>query len=475
MTDYYPLIARAIAGLDPGAPGESRRALYERARAAQIAQLRGVLPPLSESEITRERLSLEEAVKKVEAEAAQRARDASRFGPRAIVSDPVGELARLIGKTNPFSTLRTSEKSQEDTDLVETANRLEAVLRRPTAVKVAPKPADIPDPPSAFLPPITVIPEQNEKKAITFRPSRRGPLDLVADPPKDALDPEQSQLYSRIRLQLTKLTEDIPSQERTQIDDVLNDFLDQPATWHEVEYKKVLWLCGNALRNTLAQHDAVKGNLDPHYSKLPPSVAEALRRPVEAWNVFALGDPDLVELDAKRLGPQEQKAAVDNINAARPILETAALDRLITTEQAGKVLTASLKAAAVPVDNINTKQAQDLAEGTSRNLVIQIIRRAYLFCQDLVDPKTDEARALVVEYKKGVARAAGVTTVGAIAATVSYSAPYAASFFEFVVLHAVEIKGYIAVAFQNAQLSQVIDVIEYTRNTLSEQPATNKP
>src|ERR1700739_2640012 len=80
MADYYPLIARAIAGLDPNAPGESRRALYERARAALIAQLRSVDPPLSESEITRERLSLEEAVRKVESEAAQRARDATRSG-----------------------------------------------------------------------------------------------------------------------------------------------------------------------------------------------------------------------------------------------------------------------------------------------------------------------------------------------------------------------------------------------------------
>ena len=80
MADYYPLIARAIAGLDPSAPGESRRALYERARSALIAQLRSVQPPLSESEITRERLSLEEAVRKVESEAAQRAREASRPG-----------------------------------------------------------------------------------------------------------------------------------------------------------------------------------------------------------------------------------------------------------------------------------------------------------------------------------------------------------------------------------------------------------
>ncbi len=81
MADYYPLIARAISGLDPSAPGEQRRALYERARSALIAQLRSVQPPLTESEITRERLSLEEAVRKVESEAAQRARavrDAAR-------------------------------------------------------------------------------------------------------------------------------------------------------------------------------------------------------------------------------------------------------------------------------------------------------------------------------------------------------------------------------------------------------------
>lgn len=78
MADYYPLIARAIAGLDPSATGEQRRGLYDRARSALIAQLRGVQPPLSESDITRERLTLEEAIRKVEQEAAQRGRAAAR-------------------------------------------------------------------------------------------------------------------------------------------------------------------------------------------------------------------------------------------------------------------------------------------------------------------------------------------------------------------------------------------------------------
>ena len=83
MADYYPLITKAVAGLDPDAPGESRRALYERARAALLAQLRSINPPFTEAEITRERLALEEAVRRVEDEAAQRARNA-RVKPSSL-------------------------------------------------------------------------------------------------------------------------------------------------------------------------------------------------------------------------------------------------------------------------------------------------------------------------------------------------------------------------------------------------------
>src|SRR6476620_6974183 len=55
MADYYPLVAKAIAGLEKNT-GEGRRALYERARSALVAQLRGMNdPPLTEAEITRER------------------------------------------------------------------------------------------------------------------------------------------------------------------------------------------------------------------------------------------------------------------------------------------------------------------------------------------------------------------------------------------------------------------------------------
>jgi hypothetical protein len=73
MADYHPLIARAVAGLEKST-GEARRTLYDRARHALVAQLSSVDPPLNDSDITRERLALEDAIRKVEAEASRKAR-----------------------------------------------------------------------------------------------------------------------------------------------------------------------------------------------------------------------------------------------------------------------------------------------------------------------------------------------------------------------------------------------------------------
>jgi hypothetical protein len=94
MSDYYPLLSRAVAGLDTNT-GESRRALYGRARAALCEQLRGHEPPLTGSDITRERLSLEAAIRKFEAEAIRRPRNAR-------VTDPIGAAGDNGIDTGPF-------------------------------------------------------------------------------------------------------------------------------------------------------------------------------------------------------------------------------------------------------------------------------------------------------------------------------------------------------------------------------------
>jgi hypothetical protein len=103
MTDYQPLISRAVGGLENNT-GENRRVLYERARVALVNQLRSIEPALEESEITREQLALEDAIRRVEAEAAERP-DASAAPPQPSLSelglrgfrDSVASAERLSG------------------------------------------------------------------------------------------------------------------------------------------------------------------------------------------------------------------------------------------------------------------------------------------------------------------------------------------------------------------------------------------
>ncbi len=75
MTDYYPMIARCVADLEENAA--VRHEFYWLARAELAVQLSGLDPPITQSEITCERLALDEAIRKVEAE--RRKVEAERF------------------------------------------------------------------------------------------------------------------------------------------------------------------------------------------------------------------------------------------------------------------------------------------------------------------------------------------------------------------------------------------------------------
>jgi hypothetical protein len=66
MADYYPLISRAVAALEINT-FEDRRAIYNRARAAQSEQLGK--RPFNKTEFDRERSMLEDAISRVETEA----------------------------------------------------------------------------------------------------------------------------------------------------------------------------------------------------------------------------------------------------------------------------------------------------------------------------------------------------------------------------------------------------------------------
>lgn len=67
MTNYYPLLASVVAALETNT-AEARRQLYDSARVGFPNYIGNLDPPLSDSEITRERTALEEVIRRLEAE-----------------------------------------------------------------------------------------------------------------------------------------------------------------------------------------------------------------------------------------------------------------------------------------------------------------------------------------------------------------------------------------------------------------------
>src|SRR6266851_3409789 len=122
MADYYPLIARAVAGLQKNT-GDARRTLYERAREALVAQLRGVTPALDESDITRERLALEEAIRKVEGESARQS----------------------TSQTNAAGRVKAPEFPRWDAPLMEPEPESDPKLTAPRRPQAMPRPDGRPD------------------------------------------------------------------------------------------------------------------------------------------------------------------------------------------------------------------------------------------------------------------------------------------------------------------------------------------
>jgi hypothetical protein len=90
MADYYPLLAKAVAGL-PNASLDARRAIYERARKALFNQLRSLDPPVPETVVEAEARDLETAVARLEAELASRPDPSTATDP--VVAPPKDEVA----------------------------------------------------------------------------------------------------------------------------------------------------------------------------------------------------------------------------------------------------------------------------------------------------------------------------------------------------------------------------------------------
>jgi hypothetical protein len=223
--------------------------------------------------------------------------------------------------------------------------------------------------------PIEAIPEQ-EPLATRFCVNSEGLIDVVPDPPAPgtAADPLQREFYEETRLKAQALVA-LGHNLLGDLSGPANRFRDGLKDRIEDISITSLWSRGNTLRIRLNAHDFSTSNKEPDPGRLQTLVAETLRDVVHTWNIFIVGDPKGRELDEIRLGPQELRAAKELISLAAPIIDALRQSNNVATERAKRAAAEQAEAAKDAPTGINGDQAIDLSQKTTRNIVIELVRR----------------------------------------------------------------------------------------------------
>jgi Protein of unknown function (DUF1488) len=297
-------------------------------------------------------------------------------------------------------------------------------------------------PPSAGTASIAInnIPPQ-ERASTQFQLDADGRIDLVRDPPLG--DAMQRLLFGEMRLKAADLA-GLGHNQLAELKSPIDRFL--AALPNELEQVSItrLWSRGNTLRRRLQAHRLAVASDEPSDpARLAPAVAEMLSDLVDTFNVFIVGDPTGRELDQVRLGPQERHVARVIVDAALPIVEAARMSEGLATPLALEALTEEIEAARDAPAGIEGDQAVDLSRKTSSNFVVTLLRSAYARVRA-------EPEFAWREYRAGIYRGLGTITAAGIA-----SWPIIA----FIGNNAEALKVFVAHAFNNPTLIQIIDLI----------------
>ncbi len=132
MTDFYSVLQRAVSSLPDGS-GPNRRAVYDKARKALLKQLQSFDPPLPSSDVTAQRLALEDAIRKIENEIArqirtQRALQTAMPSNKGAIRRPSGDAASDAAASALAARAAEAERAAQRAAEAERARRQHAEM-----------------------------------------------------------------------------------------------------------------------------------------------------------------------------------------------------------------------------------------------------------------------------------------------------------------------------------------------------------
>jgi hypothetical protein len=185
MADYYSLLSKAVSNLPKSGAGSARQAIYARARAALLRQLRSLGPSLLEADIAREEASLESAIARLEGQYAP--------APPAAATPDVSAPSRSapMRPSAPASPTVAAEPASTRAPDAPPRPSSRAAPVKPDAPPRAPAPPMRAAPPRSTLPPTvgasqrpSIGAEASARPILGARPASSGAR--LAPPPPSA-------------------------------------------------------------------------------------------------------------------------------------------------------------------------------------------------------------------------------------------------------------------------------------------------
>ncbi len=284
MADFYKVLRKTIEAL-PVATGQARRSVYDRARTAISRQLDAMNPPLPPSEVSRQRLELEDSIRTVEED----------YVSGKIITNSEREnaarLAQLEEEEAQFRAQRSSRQVQDEA---------EEMRRSAAPVPQQPQPPRPPEPAAREEPSVAAFdaavasarslrePRLEEPRVAEPRvaePVRQRPVEPRSVDPAPAAPRNKREGLSRRRGREDYY--DAPALDDPYLDDVAddaddyNDYNDEPELVPDRSQTR-------ADRDTRGARRGGRGQDDGYYDERQPYPGERPKRRIWPWILILL-------------------------------------------------------------------------------------------------------------------------------------------------------------------------------------------